>query len=153
MRIDQAKRAVAECVKKGGGYDAAAEWMGCAKATLHNLQNQNMPDDPRDRPLAWLMRLDEFAGTPIMLQAIASAKGFTLAVIEGDGTQDFRDAIIRLSGDVGQLTHDCALAIADSVVDQSEEKSIRKNLSQARSTIIQFEEALDQACKQRGRSA
>jgi|GEM_PF-3132121 len=152
MRMDQAKRAVAECIKKGGGYEAAADWMGVSTTTLHNLQNQNMPDDPRDRPLAWLLRLDEFAGAPIMLQAIAVCQGFALTPVGIRETRDFRDAVLRISGTIGGLTSQCADALADDVIDQAEEKAIRETVGKAKSTLVDFEEHLNGACKNRGRS-
>lgn len=151
MRIDQAKRAVAECIKKGGGYEAAAEWMGCCKSSLHNLQNQNMPDDPRDRPLAWLMKLDEFANAPIMLHAISTGRGFTLTPVGERETNDFRDVVLKLSGVAGKITSQSAEALADQVIDQAEERDIRATLGEAKDTVVEFEEHLNNACKNRSR--
>ena len=152
MQIEQAKRAVSECVRKGGGYEAAAEWMGVSVTTLHNLQNRNMPDDPRDRPLGWLMKLDEFAGSPIMLQAISAGHGFVLTPVGERDTNDFRDAVIKISGSAGKLASQSADALEDLVIDQAEEKDIRSTLAKTKGDLVQFEEHLNSACKNRRRA-
>lgn len=138
MDITKAKQIVRECVKTGGGYDAAADWMGCSKSTLHNAGNPEMPDDPRQRPLDWWMRLEEFAGRPLLLEARAHATGHVLMEAEQREAHEFERELMGMVGDFGKLTHTASEAIRDRHIDAAERKALQDQLRDLKAALARF---------------
>lgn len=153
MDITKAKQIVRDCVKSGGGYDAAADWMCCSKSTLHNAGNPQMPDDPRQRPLDWWMRLEEFAGRPLMLEARAQATGHVLMEAEQREALEFERELISMAGEFGKLSHIASEAIKDGHIDAAERKALQDELRSVKAAVGRFGQAIAERSTERRLSA
>lgn len=145
MDLEASKRIVADLIKVGGGYDAAASWMGVSKSYLHNLQNRHEKDDPREKSLAWWIQLEEFAGRPLFREALALDAGYVMLSSECKADAEVRDALMNVCAAVGKVTYDTDQALSDGVIDAAEDKTIRDGLRPAISNIHILTEALNKA--------
>ncbi|MEJ8476427.1 phage regulatory CII family protein [Roseibium algae] len=148
MELNAAKQAFRECVKLAGGFEAAADLMGVSKTLLHNLQSPNMPDDPRERPLSFLMRLEDAAQKPCFLTARAASHGMVLMPAASSECDDFRDVLLKFAAVAGRLVDDGSQAFEDKRIDAAEEKTLRADLHAIASAVHELASAVN---KERGR--
>lgn len=150
MDKSKAKEIVRDCVQAGGGYEAAARWMLCSVSTLHNLGNINRDEDPRQRPLDWWMRLEDFAGVPLLTQARAEQTGHVLMAAEQREAVEFERELVVMTGEFGKLSHIASEAIKDGHIDAAERKALQDELRSVKAAVGRFGQAIaDRATNRR----